>query len=44
MALRGFQYEPGSLSVNEACFEEEHVKNQGIVKVLQIGGDVGNET
>ena len=23
MALVGFQYEPGSLDVNESCFEEE---------------------
>ena len=23
MALVGFQYEPGSLDVNEVCFEEE---------------------
>ena len=49
MALVGFQHELVSLDVYEVCFEEEqdipmHVKNQGKVKALLNGADVGNET
>ena len=47
MALVGFQYEPVSLDPKKVCFEEErdiYVKNQGKVKALLIGVDVGNET
>ena len=27
MALVGFQYEQGSLDVNEVCFEEQNIPN-----------------
>ena len=48
MTLVRFQYEPVSLDVNEVCLEEEqniliYVKNQGNVKALLNGVDVGNE-
>ena len=48
MALVGFQYESVSLDVNEVCFEEDRisltqVKNQGKVKTLLNGVDVGNK-
>ena len=48
MALVGFQYEPVSLDVEEACFEEDQdipiirVKNQEKVKALLNSADVGN--
>ena len=49
MSLVGFQYEPVSLDVNEVCYEEEQDipntrKNQGKLKALLNGVDVGNET